>query len=285
MKPVFRTLFIFYIVLSVLGLGSSLCQARGVDDLLFQGADYQYNNELKKARQAFEQVLQIEPENEYALNQLGLICAKTEDFDRAYELFAKVVNVSPENTFARIWLGVLDLHRNDLKSAFAQFHRTLEIDPNNANGYYFLGVIYSVEHNMQKSIEFLRKAQKVGSDDPETHYRLANAFAGLDMVYNARLEYEKALELNPEYTGAMNALGWLYYNQGNEEKAMEMWKKALTAGSGDPEAGHNLAKVFNDMAYASFKQGNTDRAREIWEKTLKYDSGNKAAKYYLRKIE
>ncbi len=263
---------------------TTTAHAQNVQDLLIKGADYQYNGELDKAEKVFEKVIRQDPENEYALNQLGLIRAKKESFDKAYTAFKKVVKLSEDNTFARTWLGVLELHKNNLDAAFDQFRKTLRIDPNNANAYYFLGVIYSVEHNMKKSIEYLRKAQKVGSDDPETHYRLANAFSGLDMVYNARLGYERALELNPEYIKAINALGWLYYNQEEKEKAIKKWKKALEVSPNNSDSINNLAKVFNDEAYSLYKKGNLEQAEKLWEKTLRYDSGNKAAKYYLKKI-
>ena len=264
-------------------LMAHFCFAADVNDLLFKGADYHYRGKLTEAAAAFKQVLKIDPQNEFALNQLGLIYAKQGKFDLAHRQFAKVVQISPDNTFARIWLGVLLLKDNKVKQAFNEFQKTLAIDPNNANAYYFLGVIYAVEHNLKQSIKYLRKAQSVGSDDPETHFRLANAFAGLDMVYNARLEYERALELNPRFTKALNALGWLYYNSGETKKAIEVWKKALRINS-DPEARHNLAKVYNDLALSSFKAGDKSRARKLWRETLKYEPKNKSAKYYLRKL-
>ncbi|WP_457572145.1 tetratricopeptide repeat protein [Desulfovulcanus sp.] len=274
-------LMVSFLVFVLMG---HFCLAADVNDLLFKGADYHYRGKLTEAEQAFRQVLKFEPENEFALNQLGLIYAKQEKFDLAYNQFAKVVRISPDNTFARIWLGVLLLKDNKVDQAFKEFQKTLAVDSNNANAYYFIGVIYAVEHNLKQSIKYLRKAQSVGSDDPETHFRLANAFAGLDMVYNAQLEYERALELNPKFTNALNALGWLYYNQGETEKAITAWKKALRLNNSDPEARHNLAKVYNDLALSSFKAGDKSRAKKLWLETLRFEPKNKSAKYYLRKI-
>ncbi len=135
------------------------------------------------------------------------------------------------------------LKDNKIKEATSQFEEVLKLDPYNANAYYFLGVVYAVEHNLKQSILYLRKAQEVGSDDPETHYRLALAFLGLDMVYNAELELKKALELNPKYVKALNELGWVYYNRGEVDRAIKTWDKSLKINAKNNEARYNLAKV------------------------------------------
>ena len=96
----------FFSVLLCLIFSSSLL-AKDINDYLFQGADYHYQGKLDEAGQAFKQALQIESNNEFALNQLGLIYAKQEKFKEAVKLFRRVVQVSPENTFARVWLGIL----------------------------------------------------------------------------------------------------------------------------------------------------------------------------------
>ena len=274
----------FLSVLLCLIFSSSLL-AKDINDYLFQGADYHYQGKLDEAGQVFKQALQIETNNEFALNQLGLIYAKQEKFKEAVKLFRRVVQVSPENTFARVWLGILSLQENRVNTAAKQFNETLGIDPNNANAYYFLGVIYAVEHNPVKAVEYLRKAQSVGSDDPETHYRLARAFLGLDMVYNAQLEFERTLALSPKHTKAMNLLGWVLYNRGEKKLAFKKWEQVLKINPKDAEARLSLSKAYNDEAYAAYKAGRAAEARGLWKKTLAHEPNNKAAKYYLRKLK
>ncbi|MDQ7031342.1 MAG: tetratricopeptide repeat protein [Desulfonauticus sp.] len=275
------SVLVFWGVLS----GVSLALAVDVNDLIFKASDLHYQGKLEEAEKIFLKVIQIDPKNEFALNQLGLLCAKRKKFSLAYKYFKRVVEISPDNTFARIWIGVLLLKNDKSRQAMQEFESVLKIDPYNANAYYFIGVIYGVEHNLKQSIIFLRKAQKVGSDDPETHYRLANAFLGLDMVYNAELELKRALALNPKHIKSLNVLGWVYFNQGKVDVAIAIWKKALRINTRDSEARHNLAKVYNELALRAYNRGDIIKAVEWWKKTLLFEPRNKSARYYLRKIK
>ena len=255
-----------------------------VDDLVFKGSALSFQGKVDEAAQIFARVVSLDPGNEFARNQLGLMYAKQEKFKEAEQEFAAVVKHSPDNVFARTWLGVLQLNQGKVDAARKEFKTILSLDPSNANGYYFLGVMHAVDHDMATAVTYLRKAQSVGSDDPETHFRLAQAFAGMDMQANAKLEYERALTISPKFLKAINGLGWLCFNNGDAEKAISLWEKVLSISSNDPEARYNLAKVYNDRAYAAFSKGDKAGARTWWKKTLVYEPGNKAAKYYLRKL-
>ncbi len=266
-----------------------LCMAQPVwsqdtDDLVFKGSALAFEGKVDEAARIFAKVVSLDPGNEFARNQLGLMYAKQEKFKQAQQTFAAVVKHAPDNIFARTWLGVLLLNQGKVDAARKEFTTILSLDPNNANGYYFLGVMYAVDHDMAQAVTFLRKAQSVGSDDPETHFRLAQAFAGMGMQVNARLEYERALAISPKFLKAINGLGWLCYNNGETDKAISLWEKVLSISKKEPEARYNLAKVYNDRAYTAFSKGDKGGARKWWKKTLAYEPGNKAAKYYLRKL-
>ncbi|WP_462324370.1 tetratricopeptide repeat protein [Desulfoplanes sp.] len=258
--------------------------AEDLDGLVFTGSQLAFEGKIDEAAKIFSRVVARDPNNEFARNQLGLMYAKQEKFDAAAREFAGVVKQAPDNLFARTWVGVLLLHSGKVDAARKEFKAILTIDPSNANGYYFLGVMYAVDHDLARAVTYLRKAQSVGSDDPETHYRLAAAFAGMGMRANARLEYERALRISPRFIKAINGLGWLFYNGGKSDEAISMWKKVLGINGKDPEARYNLAKVYNDRAYAAYSAGKKDKARTWWKKTLVYEPSNKAAKYYLRKL-
>lgn len=275
---------ILVLLLGFLVAATALAAGPDVDEYLFAGADAQYRGDLTAAAAAFEKALAVDPQNEFALNQLGLIQAKTERFDEAAALFDRVIAAAPDNTYARVMRGVLYLRAGDVAKAVGQFQETVRFDPQNANGWYFLGVVYLVEHNLQEAVECLRKAQAAGSDDPETHYRLGLAFSGLDMTANAELEFQRALALNPKHTKALTALGWVLFNDGRRDDAVAAWKTVLTVNPQDAEAQLSLAKVLNDEAYAAYQAGKPEAAKALWTETLRFEPKNKAAEYYLGRL-
>jgi tetratricopeptide (TPR) repeat protein len=262
---------------------SGIAWATDVNDLIFQGADFHYKGKLDKAIVKFRAATQIDPSNEYAHNQLGILYAKKERFNDAFREFSKVVQIDCRNTYALLWLGILYLRQNDLNNAFEKFQEIIGIDPNNADAYYYLGTIYNFRHNPAKAIEYLKKARDADSGEADTHYRLGKAFHNVDMTCNALLEYDRALRLKPSYTAAINETGWIYYNHGSYEKAIKEWKKTLKINPRDRDAVLNLAKAYNDLAWKALTAGNKKEAVKYWKKTLRVNPGNKAAKYNLKK--
>jgi tetratricopeptide (TPR) repeat protein len=134
-------------------------------------------------------------------------------------------------------------------------------------------------------MEYLKKARDADSDEPDTHYRLAQAFHNLDMTQNALLEYQRTLALKPSHTKAINGTGWIYYNRGDRDAAIAEWKKTLKVNPKDRDAVFNLAKAYNDSAWEAMERGRRREAVSYWKKTVGVDPKNKAALSYLKKYE
>jgi len=125
------------------------------------------------------------------------------------------------------------------------------------------------------------KSRSLNSIDPETHYRLAKAYQRLDQWDVAEKEFLKTIELNKNHVSAMNALGWLYYNQGNRSSAEHWWKEVLKKSPNNLEAKDSIAKSCNDLDNEYLKKRQISRAKQMWRKAISYDRKNKVAKYFL----
>jgi tetratricopeptide (TPR) repeat protein len=282
-KRVIAGLMIFLV--SIVFTNVATTSAADVNELIFQGADYHYKGNLDKAVNRFEQAVKLDPKNEYAHNQLGILYGKKGKFDKAFREFLTVTDIDRQNTFAFLWVGILHLRKGEMNQAFERFNKIIQIDSNSADGYYFLGTIYNFRRNPVMAIEYLKKARNADSGEADTHFRLAKAFHNADMIANALLEYNRTLEIKPSYTKALNEIGWIYYNTGKKEAAIKQWRKTLKINSKDRDAILNLAKVYNDSAWDAFTSGKRKEALSFWQKTLNINPGNKAAKYYMKKYD
>ncbi len=290
MKIMPRRLPTFYIFISSLVAAVFICMthpcetaASDVDSIIFNGADYLYKEQLEKAEKCFKEAVRLDPKNEFAHNKLGVVYAKQMRFDDAFKEFLFVTKLDGKNTFAHKMIGILYLKKDEMNLAFDRFNSIVKIDPNNADAYYFIGAIYNFRHNQAKAIEYLKKARDAASHEADTHYRLAKAFHNADMVENAMLEYQRALEIKPAYTKALNEIGWIHYNRGDPDKAISAWKNTLKINNSDRDAVYNIAKAYNDLALNAAKSGNRAEAIKYWKKVISINPGNKAAKYYLNK--
>lgn len=72
----------------------------------------------------------------------------------------------------------------------------------------------------------LEQAEKIQPDE-QSWYQVASAYNKLGKAEEAIIAYKKAISLNSNYDLAWFNLGGIYWNQGNPEKANEIWKQAI----------------------------------------------------------
>ena len=117
--------------------------------------------------------------------------------------------------------------------------------------------------------------------DPSYHHAynaLGYSFAERGIrLEEARTLIEKALELAPEDPFIMDSLGWVEFQQGHTEKALEILEKAYGLRS-DVDIGAHLGEVL-------WKRGDTRRARALWKDGLQRDPENKTLRSTLDRLQ
>jgi len=83
---------------------------------------------LNEAENSFLYSLKIEPENFYALNQLGILYRNQGKFSAAKKVYEKAIDINSDYAFAHLNLGILyDLYLYDLPKAIEQYKKYLSI--------------------------------------------------------------------------------------------------------------------------------------------------------------
>lgn len=89
------------------------------------------------------------------------------------------------------------------------YRQILERDPDNAAAHCGLGLVYCFhEGRFEESIEELRKAVELAPDNVTYRLHLAKTLTMLGMYEEAKGEFEKVLELDPENEEATKQLGY-----------------------------------------------------------------------------
>lgn len=78
--------------------------------------------------------------------------------------------------------------------------------------------------------------------------------------------YERGVAARPDYADAYQALGHVYSQEGNVEKAVAAYEKAVTL---DP----TFKASFNNLGIGYLQLGNFDKARSSFERAITLDSG------------
>jgi tetratricopeptide (TPR) repeat protein len=129
------------------------------------------------------------------------------------------------------------------------------------------GILQLVE-SQKKNIEQEEKKRHVSEAR-----RLNNA--GVMAYHNGQYEkaldlFRKALELDPAMTEAYNNLGLTYTEIGEEEKATEAFKKAISLS---PE----LAAAYNNLGYVFYRLGSYQEAVEMYNEAIGRSKDNSSA--------
>ncbi|MCK4571512.1 tetratricopeptide repeat protein [candidate division WOR-3 bacterium] len=146
----------------------------------------------------------------------------------------------------------------------------------------------------EKGQEIAEKLIKINDNNPEGHFWLSvnigrvgqvrGVMKSLSLVPAIRKEFEKALELKSEHTGAMDGLAVLYYELprlfgGNLDKSLEYLNKAVAIDS-------NYSILYIDFANVYIKKKEYDKAESYLNKMLEIKNPTHPADFYLKdKVE
>jgi len=129
------------------------------------------------------------------------------DYDRAVELYQSSLDLHP-TAEAHTFLGWTYHFQGKLEDAISECKRAIEIDPDFGNPYNDIGAYLIEQGNFDQAIPWLQKA--IDSKRYETrhfpHYNLGRAYLGKEMYSQAMRCFQEALQLEPRYGLARQAL-------------------------------------------------------------------------------
>ncbi len=103
--------------------------------------------------------------------------------------------------------GVLKLRRLDWNAATKDFDAAVHMEPRMGEAYVNRGAAAIGDHRYAASLIDLNKAIALGTEEPaKVYYNRALAYEGLDDVKSAYFDYQKALELSPEWVAPKQEL-------------------------------------------------------------------------------
>ncbi len=94
------------------------------------GILYFHQNEVEKAKTAFQASLKINPENVVSLNHLGIISRGAGEFKQARTYYEKALRIDPDYAYAHLNLGILlELYMGKLPEALGHYQRYQKLTP------------------------------------------------------------------------------------------------------------------------------------------------------------
>ena len=132
--------------------------------------------DMRAARDAYERVLLVAPNDVDALNNLGVLLAAMGDLDRAEQLLRRAVGLSPVNAGAWNNLGTVLAQRGRTNDAIAAYQQALTIDPQHQGARVSLAQQHMAIGAADKAAELLEQVIASNPALSEAHYALGQAY-------------------------------------------------------------------------------------------------------------
>ncbi len=245
--------------------------------------------EIETAEAAVNEILSEDPDDLFALNQMGHIHSLRGKLDLAEKAYLRVLELATEvgdsesEAAAYGNLGLVYRKRGELDKAEEMHGKSLEIEEELGNkrgmaaNYGNLGLIYQTRGELDKAEVMHSKSLEIEKQLGNKE-GMAKDYGNLALVYQTRGDLDKAEAMhrkalaidkqlgNKEGMAAQYGnLGIVYAERGDLDKAEEMHRKALKI---DEEVGRKegVASNYANLGVIYEQRGQVDKAREYWIK-------------------
>jgi len=131
------------------------------------------------------------------------------DFQKAIALLSEADAKQPNNAEILFKIGYILQQIGDNNEAISYYKKALEIDKNDEFIHNSMASIYRANGEFVSARMHLNDSLAIDDVNPITYYNYGNLLVDMEHPEEARTMYEKAIELNPEFTQAKDELGKL----------------------------------------------------------------------------
>jgi tetratricopeptide (TPR) repeat protein len=170
--------------------------AKNADALYYLGRAYYTKGRRDEAREAFTTVLNLDPHNVKAENNIGLILETDGKVDAALDAYRSAIawqEGSPHpSEQPYVNLGNLLMEQGQTKEAIEALEKAVALAPDNAYCRLTLGVSYHKIGRLEDAQEQLKRATQVDPENAVAHYQLGRVYKDMHAMDRAQAELDHA---------------------------------------------------------------------------------------------
>ena len=233
-------------------LSRQIAKSIGLSERKIEAAKMQVRDVTTSSTEAY---------NYYLRGREGLI---NFDWDGARKSFEKAVELDP--TFAAAYRGLTQVYHilNNARDRDEAIKKALNFSKKAPEEERFLiEAMHAllIENNLEKFHRILIEAAEKYPKNKEIHFFLGQSYDLKEMYEQSSEEFNKALNLDPNYPNALNMAAYSYMNLKAYEKAVEYLKRYAAVLPGNPNPIDSLAECY-------LRMGKLDEAIENYKKAL-----------------
>lgn len=201
-----------------------------------KGLNYVISKEPDKAIAELTKAARINTDTVEIYQSLGNLFREQGEIDRAIKIHQNIVARDNIDDSARIDalmdLGIDYRKAGIFDQAIATFLQVIEQQPNRVDAHEHLEKIYEEEKEWEDAFEIQKKIQRLRRSRSRNVLAHLRAELGKSLVEKGQTSeavrvFEEAIDLDSSCLDAHLHLGDLYFEQGEREKAIQMWREII----------------------------------------------------------
>ena len=195
-----------------------------------RAAHYRHHNQPDQAIAAFEEALEIAPEDASTHFNLAYLSDQQGAYEKAAVQYRQVVQLDP--TYATTYNNFGFVYRSFgmLEKAQEEFQRMLRWDPLAADAHYGLGEILADQERWDDAFGHYRTVLALHPDQARAHRGLGRVYAKRGRWEEAIVELKRSVALQPDDALAQFWLAQAYARVQRWDEAIEAYRAAMRGG-------------------------------------------------------
>ncbi len=238
-------------------------QAQEVDKLLQRGFELHQQGHLAVARDFYEQVLAMQPEQFNALQLLGTLLCQGIDPELAVDLFGKAIEIDPGNAdvFANRGIAFKNLALYD--EAVASYDRAIALKPDYTEAHYNRGIALKDLKRFDEAVASFDRAIALKPDFAQAHTNRGVALQDLGRTDEALASHDRAMSLRPSDAEVHCNRGVALQSLNRLDEAVASHDQAIALKPDFAQACSNRGNVLQDLMRLDDAMASYDRAIAI----------------------
>ena len=179
------------------------------DAWYYLGRAYYTKSRLIEARNAFLMVLDLDPRDAKAENNLGLIFESSGQPDAAIEAYRKAITWQEQSLHPSeqpyVNLGNLLMEQDRPAEAIEPLEKAASLAPDNAFCHLTLGNAYLRTRRLEGAQNELERATQLEPDNAAAHFQLGKLYKQIHALDRAKAEFDRTAELQSRAAGSGSA--------------------------------------------------------------------------------
>lgn len=245
----------------------------GVGLVALAALTVQRNQVWENERRLWEDALGKAPLMVRPYLRMGSLLRQEGNFRVAEKMYTRVLELDPENGPAHNNLGNLRQQQGDLEGAERAYRRALEIAPRYVEAQINLAALYSGQGHTAEALELYRQALELGGNREEIYNNLGTNYLRMGDWDEAEKALRQSLALNPDQAAAYFNLGGALEGKGRLDEAVAAYRQALEIDATYARAYYNLGILFEGTGELEEARGAYENFLRYWRGDRRFAEG------------